>query len=796
MLQIRQAFRSLLQSPAFAFTAIVTVVLGVGANTAVYAVVHAVLLEPLPYRDPQQLVQVWETHPELPNLQVSVPDYLDWKNSIRSLDLAAYTFQAMDKASLTGQGDPIPVQATNAASSLFPLLGIEPVLGHLYGAEDERQKRAVVMINERLWRRKFSSDQGVVGRSIGIGGQQFTIAGVLSERNAFPVWADVWMPLSLIDPATSTTRKYHPLEVVGRLRNGASVAQAEIETERLAAQLSSAYPATNGKIGAFVVPLMTSVTGAVRPALVATWVAVGLVLLIACVNLAHLMLARALSKRREIAVRLALGASRTAAFAAFFAEAILLSVSGGLVGIFIARGALPVIERMAWGQVPRLSGVTLDPAVLLFGIGASLLVAVLFSVPCYLQVLKTDLNESISSGTARTTSHENWLSRVLMSSEVALSIAVLLAAVMLLRSFALTLETDPGFQTDHTLAVDTPLIDGDWTKSYTLYQTRLLPELLAVPGVRKVAAVNSVPMSLEATEHSRFATRFGIAGRQFEPGRFPTSQLRWCTPNYFDVLGIPLVRGRLLNETDNNQPRYVINRAFVRRFFPNRDPLREKLMLGVVSPHPTESEIVGVVGDVREFGLTAEAEPTMYSVNVSSEMQILVQTAADDPAMRVAIAKTILRLNPQQAPGPVKALSDYVSSSLARQRFILALMSAFAALAMILCAVGTYGVFSYSVTRRMREFGIRSAIGAKKQQLLAQIAMESLVVIVPGLLVGIGLSVACARLLRSLLYRVSPLDPLSFLIAGGAMLLLCAASVLLPAARAASVDPAKILREQ
>ena len=796
MLQVRQALRSLWQNPAFALTAILTIALGIGANMAVYAVVHAVLLEPLPFHAPQQLVQVWESHPELHNLQVSVPDYLDWKKSIKSLDVAAYSFQAMDKATLTGQGDPIAVQATNAASDLFSLLGIEPVAGRFYTAQDENQKQHLTLISEHLWRTKFSSDRSVIGKHIGISGTSFTIAGVVPQKNAFPVWADVWMPLSLIDPETTSTRKYHPLEVIGRLRRGADIRRAEIETETVAKQLSAAYPATNGKIGAFVVSLMESAIGDVRPALIATWVAVSLVLLIACANLAHLMMARALSRRRELALRLALGASKFAAFRTFFLETLLLSLAGGALGVVIAQVSLPLIERLAQGQVPRLSGVAFNSAVLPFGVVAAMVVAVLFALPSYLQVMQTDLNETIAAGTARISARDSWLSAALMSSEIALSVAVLLAAVMLVRSFALALATDPGFQPDHRLVVDTPLMDGDWPKSYALYQSRVVPELEAIPEVQAVAAVNSAPMSIGPTEHSRFATRFGIVGRQFEPGRFPTAQIRWSTANYFDVLGVPLLRGRALTEADRTLPRYMINEAFARRFFPQADPTREKLLLDVVSPHPEETEIVGVVGDVREFGLTSAAEPTMYAINVSPEMNIVVKTATDDPAIRRAIARTMLRINPQQATGPVKALSDYVAASLARQRFILAMMGAFAGLAMCLCAVGIYGVFSYSVTRRMREFGIRTAIGARKSNLMGQVTNECLRVTLPGLFTGLFISMAGTRFLKTLLYRVSPMDPLSSVLATAIVLLLCLAAVMIPAWRAARVDPANILREQ
>ena len=796
MSEIRQAFRSLLRAPAFSLTAILTIALGIGANIAVYAVVHAVLLEPLPFHQPEQLVQVWESHPELHNLQVSVLDYLDWKKSNNSLDLAGYTFQAMDKGTLTGQGDPVAIQATNAGADLFSLLGIKALAGHLYGEKDEVRKQPVVLISERLWRTKFSSNPNAIGRSIRLDGTSLTIVGVLPRKNAFPVWADVWMPLSRIDPATSSTRKYHPLEVIGRLHRGVSTRQAEIEIENIAQQLSAAFPATNGKIGAFIVPLKDSFVGDVRPALVAVWFAVGLVFFIACANLAHLMMNRALNRRREIAIRLAIGANRAAAFRTFFSETLLLSLAGGALGIVTAYSALPLIVRLAQGQMPRMETIQLNISVLLFGVTAVLLVAMLFAFPSYLQVFRTDVSESLATSSSRIGTRQSKLSAILMSSEVALSLAVVLAAIGLVRSLSFALETDPGFRPDHVITVDSPLVNGDGQKSYELFQNRIVPDLKSAPGVQDVAAVNSIPMSLGPTEHSRFATRFGIVGKQFEPGRFPVAQTRWSTVNYFHVLGIPLVRGRLLRQADYNQPRVVINQALARRFFPTVNPVGQQLLLGVVSPRPQANEIVGVVGDVLEFGLTAPPEPTMYSVNVSPEMEILVKAASDNLSIRTNIAGAMRRINPEQETGPVRSLSDYVESSLKRRRFVLTLMTTFAALAMCLSVVGIYGVFSYSVSRRMREFGIRSAIGARRFDLLAQITNECLAVLIPGLLIGLAISAACVPFLRTLLYGVSPIDVISSTTAIIIILMLCLASVMLPAWRAANAEPATILREQ
>jgi putative ABC transport system permease protein len=383
-----------------------------------------------------------------------------------------------------------------------------------------------------------------------------------------------------------------------------------------------------------------------------------------------------------------------------------------------------------------------------------------------------------------------------LSSEVALSVAVLLAAVLLVRSFSLTIQTPPGFQSRDVLVMHSPLTDRDWNRSYALFHNRISPALQSIPGVQAVAAVNSVPMSLGTTEHSRFATRFGIAGKTFEPGRFPTAQIRWCTATYFHLLGIPLLRGRLLTEADHGRPVYLINQTFAQTFFPHSDPVGKKLLLGVVTPNPESDEIVGVVADTRDFGLTSAPEPTMYSVDTSPEMEILIKAATTDSEVRERISMAVRQVSPQQPAGSVRPLTAYVADSLARQRFVLALIATFAALALCLCAIGVYGVFSYSVTRRIREFGIRSAVGARRRDLLSQVFLECLMVILPGLAGGLAISWVCSRLLRNLLYRVSPTDELSSVLAAAGILALCLSAVAIPATRAAKVDAATTLREQ
>lgn len=788
--ELRRVFRSILQRPAFTTVVLLTVALGVGANTAVFSLIHAVLLEPLPFFEPGRLAQIWETHPELHNFQVSFPDFLDWRQSARDIDLAAYTFQAMNKITLLGQGYPVRVQATMASAGLFPQLGVKPMLGRAFDLREEQHQDRVALISESLWRRKFGADRRIAGRLMRLESQPFTIIGVVRQTHAFPVWADVWIPLSFTEPELQSTRGYHPLEVVGRLGRGVSIERAQTEMETIARRLSAAHPDTNGTVGAFLIPLIDQTTGEARPALLIAWIAVGLVLLIACSNLAHLMMTRSIGQRREVAIRLSLGAGSVAAVRQFLYEGVVLSLCGGGLGLVLAASVLPILRDFARQRIPRLEGTTLDGSVLLFGLLVSLLSGLLFALPACWQAVRADLGQvmKMSGGLGPRRSPA---SALLMASEVALAVVVMSGAALLVRSFAALLRVDPGFRAPGVLAVDVPL-SRDWNKSYELFETRMAPRLRSIPGVEGVAAANSAPMSLGAAERTRFATRFGVAGRSFEPGHYPTAQLRWVTPDDFRVLGIPLKRGRLLAESDHGQPRYLINETLARRFFPDRDPVGQKLILGVVSPDPKPQEIAGVVGDVREFELGSAPEPAMYVIDVSPVMTVLVRGSAD-PAV---ITGRIREVDAEIAVGAVRTMDSYVKSSLTRLRFALWLLGTFAGLAALLSAAGIYGVVGYSAGRRLREFGIRSAVGAQRRDLLAMILREALSVAAAGIFAGLCAALWLARFMKSLLFQVRATDVVSHGVVLISVVVLCAVAALIPAGRAAGVNPASALRQE
>jgi putative ABC transport system permease protein len=789
---LRQALRSLSRRPAFAIAAILTIALGIGANTAVYQVIYAVLLRPLPFHEPHRLLQLWESTPILPQLQVTVPDFEDWRTQTHSFaQMAAYTFQAMDHITLTGQGEARVVQGTNVTADLFATMGIQPLLGHGFTAADDRDKRPVALISEKLWRARFAADPSIAGRSMRLETETFTIIGVVPGRQTFPAWADVWLPFSWLETDLRATRKYHPLEVIARLRPGARETVAETEIRTLAARLAAEHPETNGTVRAYTIPLEREITGDVRPALLLVWAAVGLVLLMACANLAHMLLARMLDRGQEMAIRAALGAGRARLIRLVITESLLLALAGGIGGILLASVASGVLARMAQGHIPRIED--LQGHAPLFAISISLLCAILFALPACVQALRVQASPATGRAVSKPRSP---LGAILIAAEVAMAFVVLMGAALLVRSFAGLLSQDPGFRSRGVLAVEVPLPSSryDGQKAAQFLNTQLMPAVRALPGVEDVAAVNSAPMSLGPTERTRFASRFGIAGRTFDRGHYPVAQLRWITPEYFQVLQIPLLRGRWLTEADRDQPRYLINDALARQFFLHADPTMHRLVMGVLDPQQTLISIAGVVGDVRDMGLDQAPTPTLYLIGGSPYMTLLVKTGDDPSGLVAPIRAAIHRADPEAAVVKTAPLGQYVTDSLARRRFALTLLAVFAGLAALLTAAGIYGLLAYSVSGRLREFGIRAALGANPAALRRQILKEGAAVMIPGLAIGLLVSLAAVRLIQSMLYHVSRFDPLSLAAVGALLVVITAVSVWLPARSAAAADPGSALR--
>jgi putative ABC transport system permease protein len=800
MHDLRCALRTFRRNRGFALAALLTIALGVGANTAVFSVVRGVLLQPLPFREPERLVMLWQTHPAIPQLQLTAPDFAEWRASSHGFDqMAAYTLQAMNKISLIGYGEPEQIQGTMMSANLLPMMGVTPIAGRGILPSEEKGREHVALVSEALWRRKFGADRSIVGKPIRIDTESFTVVGIVPQRNGFPVWADIWLPLSLLEPDLQTSRQFHPLEVVAHLRPAVTVEIAEAEMQALAHRLAEAHPATNKTVGAAVIPLADEVSGSVRPALLVVWAAVGLILLIACVNVAHLMLAHGASRKREAAIRAAIGAQRSQLIRLFLVESVSIAVFGGALGLVLALYLTPALTSLAAAEIPRFAQVSVDGGVFLFALAVSTLCGVLFGLPLAIRSARTDLGEALKqSGGVSFALRRGRIGGVLVMAEVALSLAVLIGAGLLVRSFAALLEVAPGFRADHVLAmqVHLPSSKYDWQKAEQFFQTTLFPKIRTLPGVTDVAAANTVPMALDRTEHSRFATRFGIVGQAFEPGHFPVALNRWVSAEYVQAMGIPLKSGRYLNESDSNKPVVLINDAIARRFFAGQDPVGKQILLSVMTPKPSAVEIVGVVGDTRDWALDIEPEATFYGVAISPSMTLVARTKGDANSLASTIRRTAMSTNPELVVGEVSSMDEVVGRSLAQRRFALLLVSGFALLALALAAIGISGVVSFSIATRTRELGLRMALGAQFREVVGLLLRESLGLVVPGLVAGCALAFALTHIMATLLYGVTAADPLTYLGASLFLMTVAMAAVYVPARRAMRIDPMQALREQ
>jgi putative ABC transport system permease protein len=800
MHEFRCALRTLGRNRGFALAAVLTIALGVGANSAVFSVIRGVLLRPLPFREPARIVMLWQTHPSIPQLQVTAQDFDEWRATNHSFDqMAAYTLQAMNKISLIGYGEPEQIQGTMMSANLLQMLGVTPLAGRSILPSEEKGREHVALISEALWRRKFGAARSIVGKPIRIDTETFTVIGIVPQRNAFPAWADIWLPFSLLEPGLQTNRQFHPLEVVARLRLGVSLESAQAEMQALAQRQSESYPATNKTVGAAVIPLADEISGSVRPALLIVWAAVGLILLIACVNVAHLLLAHGASRAREAAIRAALGAQRSQLIRLFLVESITIAILGGALGLALALYLTPALASLASAEIPRFAQVSVDGGVFAFALAVSAFCGVLFGLPLAIRSARTDLGEVLkqNSGVSFALGRGR-IGGVLVMAEVALSLAVLIGAGLLVRSFSALLDIAPGFRADHVLTMQVHLPSGkyDWQKAEDFFRGTLFPGIRTLPGVMDVAAANTVPMALDRTEHSRFATRFGIVGRTFEPGHFPVALNRWVTEDYLRTMSIPLKSGRYLTANDSNKPVVVINQAIAERFFAGQDPVGKQILLSVMTPNPSAVEIVGVVGNTRDWALDIEPEATLYGVAVSPSMTLVVRTAGDPSNLASAVRQTALSTNPELVVGDVRSMEQVVAGSLAQRRFALSLVGGFALLAIVLAAIGISGVVSYSIATRTRELGLRMALGAQYREVVGLLLKESLELVVPGLVLGCALAFALTSVMATLLYSVASADPLTYLGAAFFLMTVAMAAVYIPARRAMRIDPMQALREQ
>ena len=803
---VRYGLRMILKKPGFTVIAVVALALGIGANTAIFSVVNGVLLRPLPYEDPDRLVRLSEWSPQVPGMSISYPNFIDWReqNSVFS-GLAATQF---DSYNLTGLDEPERLQGRNVSANFFEVLGVKPVLGRTFLAEEDRAGAGrACIISYGLWQRRFGSDPNILGKSLTLNGESYTLVGVLPQSYRYGTPTDVFVPLGLQEDSGFTKQRgNHPgIYAVARLKPGVSFEQAEAEMKGIAQRLAEAYPKENSGNSVTLTPLREFFVGDIRTSLLILLVAVGFVLLIACANVANLLLARATARQKEMAIRTAMGASRLRIIRQLLTESVILSVLSGTVGLLLALWGVDALRGASIDSLPTTADISLDRNVLIFTLLVSFLTGVLFGLMPALQASRTDLNESLKEGgrTGMTGARGNRMRSLLVISEVALSLVLLIGSGLLIKSFLRLSGTETGFNPQNllTMKINYTAREDEGRKVANFF-SQVEQRVKALPGVEAVALSNGAPF-LGAPE-----TSFQIEGRpQVDLSQKPMAVLYMAGPDYLRAMGIRLLKGRFFDERDTqNSPLVaVIDEEFARQQFPNQDPLGHYLEghkeLGI--PH---FEIVGVVSHVRNYGLDTPGpvqSQLYYALNqvpdkflplISPGINLLVRTSTDTSGMVAAIRREVQAIDSQQPIYAVNTMEQVLAESVTTQRFSMLLLSLFAGLALLLAAVGIYGVMSYAVAQRTHEIGIRMAVGAQTRDVLRMVIGQGMVLTLIGVGVGLVGAFALTRVMSSLLFGVTATDPLTFASVSITLIVVALLASLIPARRATKVDPIVALR--
>jgi putative ABC transport system permease protein len=803
---LRHAFRALRKSPGFTTVAVLTLGLGIGANTAIFSVVENVLLRPLPYRDPATLVQIWNTYlPQFAQVPNSPGDFLDFRREARSFsDMAAFV-DLPDGVNLTGDGEPQRLEVRYAASGLFPMLGIQPVAGRTFtSAEDKPGEAPVVLASHRLWLSRFGMNPSVIGRTVMLDGQGYTLIGVLPASFRIAPTTDIWMPIGQFGDDL-TSHLHHEFNILGRLKPSVTIGQAQAELVTLNHQEEQAFPDAHKNWGVLVTPMADPSAVKMRVALLVLLGAVGLVLLVACANIVNLLLARNAVRQKEIALRIALGASQSRLLRQLLTESIVLSFLGGALGVFLASAGFGLLGGFLPPDLAGVKETGLNGWVLGFTLAVSLLAGVVCGLIPAVQSLKQDLHAVLKEGTrTAAVAGGQKIRSLLVVSEIALALIPLVGAGLLIRSFHRLMEVSPGFQSDHILAmeVDQPQMPiAEEIKLTTEQQLELsrkqsaqfdalTQQIQALLGVKAVGGITVMPLG--SIMHS--ASRFVIDGQPLPAnGARPVAETRVVSPGYFAAMGIPLRMGRPLDAHDYGEQRVVINETIAKRFFAGGDAVGHRLNLCSLDPTPCWSTIVGVVGNVHQYGLEAEPTLDIYFTGGWTRYTV-IRTAADPAAIAQAAIAEVHKFDPTLPVMHVMTLDNLLADSVSSRRFSTSLLGMFAGLALLLAAMGIYGVMSYVVSLRTNEIGIRMALGAQPGDIWRLVIGRGAALALAGVALGLVGAFALTKLISSLLYGVKPTDPLTF---GGVALLLVSVALLacfVPARRAMRVDPMVALR--
>jgi putative ABC transport system permease protein len=794
---IRYGLRMLAKRPGFTVVAVFTLALGIGANSAIFSVVNGVLLRPMPLEDPDRLIKIWETFPPSGQGTVSVPNLKDWRERNTVFNgIAAYAFSSVN---LLAHDSPEQLSGVTVSTNFFDVVGVRPQLGRAFQTgEDEAGHNRVVLLSHRLWQRNFGGDAGMVGREIPLNGENYTVIGVMPPEFRFPsrlteVWIPLVMPLDL-----ARQRDNYWMYTLARLKPDVGFEQAREQMVNIARRIERQYPDSQAGRSVFLIPLQEETVQNIRPALMAMLFAVGFVLLIACANVANLLLARATSRRREIAVRSALGASRLRLVRQLLTESLLLAVTGGALGLALARWGVEGLLILAANFLPRANEVGVDWRVAAFTAALSILTGVFFGLIPALQSSRVDLQSALKEG-AGAGMQTNWLRSALVVVEVAATLVLLIGAGLLIKSFIRLYETDLGFKAENVLTMSLALPRTKYPDAQlaAAFHQKLLDRVAALPGARSAGLINSLPL-----QRSGFSGGVTIEGQgPYEPGSHPQAGFRAISPEYFRALSVPLISGRFFTVEDqrNSALVVIVNQALAQQYLPGQNPIGKRIQF-IGNDWRT---IVGVVGDVRESGVTRAATAgVFFPVNqvayapLIQIMSLAVRANTEPTTLISAVRNAVREIDPAQPVFNVKTMEAVVADSVSDRRLNMLLLGIFAAVALTLSVIGIYSVMSYTVSQHTREIGIRMALGARSTDVLKLVVGHGMGLTSVGIVIGVAGAFVLTRLMATLLYGVKPTDPLTFTVFSALLMIVALLACYVPARRATKVDPMVALRTE
>ena len=811
MQDLRFGFRSLIKNPGFSIVAIIALALGTGANTAIFSVVNGVLLRPLPYENPDRLVLIWGHNATTARDALSVPDFQDYRDQNQVFDqMCAFAY---DDFIMEMGDEPEHLEGLMTSANYFSTLGVQIAQGRAFQSEEDQPGATrVAIIGDGLWKRRFGSDPNIVGQTLSLNGAKFTVIGIASSAFQSPIPEEnpqVWVPFSFdggdrlripssVSPELLRNRRGRFLKVAARLRSGVTASQAQANIETIASHLQEQYKDTNAGVSVVLIPLRKHLVGEVESALIILLASVAGVLLIACANVANLLLARGAGRQKEISIRSALGAGRLRLIRQLLTESLLLSVSGGTLGLFAAYGGVRLLIYLNPPNIPRLSEISIDGRVLGFTFLVAILTGLIFGLAPALEASKPDLNETLKEGSRGSTGGigRRRISSTLVVSEVALTVLLLIAAGLMLKSFYSLQSVNPGFDPENTLTmiVNLPTLKYSDDSQIRSFYEQALASIKSLPGVKAAAVISSLPLTTTVIERLRFT----VEGHPPpSPSEVPRANIRRISDGYFETMRISLVDGRFFTERDraDSTPVVIINQTMANRHWPGENPIGRRLIIPSMGTAPRE--VAGVVADVKHSSLDTESGVEVYVPYLQKPfalMTVLVRTTSEPLQMTGAVRESILSVDSNQPIYGTRTMQQVVSDSMSQSRLYSSLLGIFAGLAVVLAAVGIYGVMSYSVSQRAHEIGIRMALGAERGHILRMIVGKAMLLTLIGTTIGVVGALILTRAMETLLFGVGVRDLLIFVIVPVVLALVSLLSCYIPARRATRIDPMIALR--